>query len=128
MAQAKDGSTYGADVRYGSPTSRELTSAGGLFDVFVGDRSMPQNPTTSPNAKPQVNFLYSFLAIFILLIIAKVASEHSRSDMKGNLSLMGIGVWNFLLVGVTSVLFILTAKAIGNKWYVKGFTETINAV
>lgn len=38
------------------------------------------------------------------------------------------GIRNFLLIGIMAVMFIVGAKVVLNKYYVKGATEAINAV
>lgn len=38
------------------------------------------------------------------------------------------GVRNFIVIGIMAVLFILLIKVIFNKYYVKGLSETVNAL
>lgn len=39
-----------------------------------------------------------------------------------------VGLYNFLIVGVMSILFIILAKYVTTKWNVPGLTQAVHAV
>lgn len=87
-----------------------------------------QNVTQAPANVPEVakvNPLYILGGIVILLVLLKVGSQHEKSGMEPHL--MGIGVWNFVVVGIMALLFLVAGKAILNKYPVPGLTTIINA-
>ncbi len=75
--------------------------------------------------EPKINPLYMLGAIVLLLVILKIASEHEKAGMETHL--MGIGVWNFLVVGILALLFLVAMRAIFNKYPVSGITQIVNA-
>jgi len=79
--------------------------------------------TDSPN-RPAVNWLWTLLAVFVFMVLLKIAVEHEKSGMQ--MSFVGVGVWNFVAVGTMAMFFHVVMKAIFNKWYIKGITDFVN--
>lgn len=38
-----------------------------------------------------------------------------------------IGLYNFVVIGLMALIFIVVAKMVFNKWQVKGVTDLVNA-
>lgn len=78
-----------------------------------------------PVPEHRINYMWYLLGVFILLVVIKILSEHEKSKL--NPSIMGIGVFNFVVIGIMAMLFMVVAKIIFNKYYVKGITELVVA-
>ena len=94
----------------------QAPDAAGNIDVTATDQAA---------APPRHNYLLVMLGIVVLLIVLKYASEHEKSGMQP--SLVGIGLWNWIVVTIMAVLGLATAKTLVMKYPVKGLTEVIGA-
>lgn len=124
----------GARFNFGTPNSAAAAgrnmvqdaliapSAGGLGAVQDGSRA---DSLLNPNTQ-QINPLWYLLAIVILLGVLKFAMEHEKSGLDPKI--VGIGVANFVVIGVMATLWIAVEKIIVNKWHVNGLTDLINLV
>ena len=120
-----------------------ITAQGDIYAFGVGPGMQPQDLLSTPQefideiaggatpanvtqpAEPKINPLYMLGAIVLLLVILKVGSEHEKAGMETHL--MGIGVWNFIVVGILALLFLVSSRAILNKYPVQGLTQIVNA-
>lgn len=125
MPVTNSGQLYAFGVQPGMDAQDFLSNPQGLLQPgsYSGERATTYAAAT---AEDQPNYLWYLLGIFILLVIAKIASEHEKSGMEP--AFIGIGLFNFFVVGITAMLFLLLGKVIVNKWYLKGMTELFNAV
>jgi hypothetical protein len=120
-----------------------ITTSGEVYAFGAGPGMQPQDLLTVPRdfqeeiagggvparvgevETPKINPLYMLGAIVLLLVILKIASEHEKAGMETHL--MGIGVWNFIVVGILALLFLVSSRAILNKYPVSGLTQIVNA-
>jgi hypothetical protein len=79
------------------------------------------NSTTAPTP----NYLWYLLAIFVILVILKIAVEHEKSGM--DVAFVGVSVYNWVAIGLMAALFLVVIKTILNKYPVSGFTQIFNA-
>lgn len=82
-------------------------------------------PASSPTVLPQANYVYYLLGIIVLLAVLKYASEHEKSDMDPRIA--GIGMYNFVVIGIMAMLFNVSAKVIFAKYPVKGISQIVGA-
>jgi hypothetical protein len=99
-----------------------LSTPDGFMDEIAGTASPA--PVSDPVVN-KVNPLYVLGGIFVLLVILKVGSEHEKSGMEPHL--LGVGVWNFVVIGIMALLFLVAGKAILNKYPIAGLTPIFNA-
>lgn len=94
--------------------------------IATRDSGTAKKVADTPGAEimPQVNYLWYILGIVGLLVALRYAGEKS-DDVQPTIA--GVGIYNFFVVGIMSMLFLLTGKVIFNKWRVKGVTELFNA-
>lgn len=102
----------------------QSTSVGNMDNSFA-DTGANVSGNTSTTVS-SVNYLWYFAAIVAFLIVLKYASEHEKSEFQP--SLVGIGVWNFVTIGIMAMLFLATMKVIVNKYHIKGVTDLVNFV
>jgi hypothetical protein len=122
MPVTQSGQVYAFGTGPGMQPQDLLSVPDGFMDEIAGTASPAQVASPTEN---KVNPLYVLGGIFLLLVLAKVGSEHEKSGMQPHL--MGVGVWNFVVVGILAVLFLVSSKAILNKYPVPGLTQVINA-
>jgi hypothetical protein len=122
MPITSQGKVYAFGTMAGMQPQDLLTVPGEYMDEIAGNANPAQ---ASMVETPRVNPLYVLGALVLLLVILKIASEHEKSGMEPHL--MGIGVWNFIVVGILAVLFLVASKAILNKYPVSGLTQIVNA-
>jgi hypothetical protein len=113
---------------FGLANQDKLTQApiGGRSFMSIPSNGVSADDVDGLDVVPQVNYLWYILAIFLLLVALKYASQHERSGMQP--AIAGIGVYNYIVIGIMSMLFIITAKVILNKYQVKGLTTLVNMV
>lgn len=85
----------------------------------------PPANTQASTAIPGASYQWYIVAIIAFLVILKYASEHEKADMDPKL--VGIGVWNFISVGIMSLLFIVIAKVSFAKYPVPGISQIVGA-
>jgi hypothetical protein len=120
-----------------------ITTAGDVYAFGVGPGMQPQDLLSTPQGymeeiaggaasatiadpvESKINPLYMMGAVVLLLVLLKIGSEHEKAGMDTHL--MGIGVWNFIVVGILALLFLVSSKAILNKYPVSGLTQIVNA-
>lgn len=112
---------------YGSYGASWTNSVGsGTLGVNQGNfnpESVAQGASTTP--APTVNYLWYLLAIFIILVVLKIAVEHEKSGM--DVAFVGVSVYNWVAIGLMAALFLVVIKTILNKYPVNGFTQIFNA-
>jgi len=97
----------------------------GAEGTIIPEAGTPTTTDTATNTPPKISTLWYLGSIVLLIVILKFAMEHEKSGMEP--SFVGIGVYNFIAVGLMALLFIVLAKVIVNKWQVPGLTHVINA-
>ena len=122
MPITTSGQTYAFGLGPGMQPQDILTTPQEFIDEIAGGASPA--PITQP-VQSKVNPLYMLGAVVLLLIILKIGSEHEKAGMETHL--MGIGVWNFIVVGILALLFLVSSRAILNKYPVQGLTTLVNA-
>lgn len=122
-----DGKVYSQDLSGRSGMNSLLTGGidFGMYDTTpnVDATSEVLDTNNEPN-KP--NLLWILFALFLIVVAMKFAMEHEKSGMQPHF--IGIGLWNFVAIGLMVTLFIIVEKTILNKFYVKGVTELVNIV
>lgn len=81
------------------------------------------DPTTTP--APKHSILWDLAAVVLLLVLLKFAIEHEKSGVDP--AFVGIGVWNWVAVGLMAMTFLIIAKTLANKYSIPGLTHLINA-
>jgi hypothetical protein len=114
---------YGVDFRGGSTAIQNQATNGASWNPYGG---IGEQEDSFINDKPEINYLWYILGIFIMLVVFKFATEHEKANMDTHL--LGIGMWNMVAVGLLASFFILIEKVAFNKFYVKGLTEMVNAI
>lgn len=130
MPVTQDGTIYAFDSFPGVGPQDILTQAGfaGIDDTpgaATVVQTVQKQAQAAGGVTPKVNYLWYFLGIFVLLVGMKYAG-HKASGAQPQLA--GVGVYNFVVIGVMAMLFILTGKVIFNKYPIKGVTDLFNAV
>ena len=110
-----NGMTAGTNLSiYSSPTDQLLNSAG-VDSTQAGSPSNAPTAFTSTAAASSTSSIWgALLAVVVLVLVLKYAMQHEKSGMSP--SFMGIGVYNFLAVGLMAELFIILSKVIVNKY------------
>jgi hypothetical protein len=93
--------------------------------VSGGTAALSGTTTGSPTSKNNPQTVYYLIAVLLILVALRYLTEHEKSRM--DVHLVGIGVYNWLIVGLLAVTFEAASKAILNRYYVKGVTELFNA-
>lgn len=119
MAITTEGRPYALGAHYGNNIQDNLTLARATLP-----NSIPMQGDVSP-AKEGPNRLWIVGAIVALIIILKYATEHEKAGM--DTKLVGIGVWNFIAIGLMAMLFLVVMKTINNKYPIVGLSDVINA-
>lgn len=133
MPTAADGSYYPLQASPGMGLSSQMVSPSNLSFNSGTDPSMAiLDPiTTQPNSAstsvqmPSANYTMYIIGIVVLLIVMKFASEHEKSKMDPKI--VGIGVWNFMSVGILATLFLVGMKVIMAKYPIPGIAQIIGA-
>lgn len=116
----------GPDTSYTESSAFGNIGVGGAMAGASPAAAASGGPSTTASTAPKVSTLWYLLAAFVLIIAFKFAVEHEKSGM--SFSFMGIGVYNFIAVGIMAFLFLVSFKVIFNKYYVPGLTELVNVV
>ena len=130
MPQTQSGQIYPFDAGPGVGYQDILTmvpySMGDVNTVLpsTGEPMSDYMDAKTGDVTPKVNYLWYLLAIFLLLVLLKYASEHEKTDMQP--AIAGIGVYNFVVIGIMAMLFSIVGKVIFNKYPVKGVTQLFN--
>ena len=129
MPAAQSGYVSPFNGMAGIGTDTEATLSSSFLEYDSGGALIPEagTPTTTDvvATQPKVSTLWYLASIVLLIVILKFAMEHEKSGMEP--SFVGIGVYNFIAVGLMALLFIILAKLITNKWQVPGLTHIVNA-
>jgi hypothetical protein len=120
-----DGAFVPQDLGPGMGGLDNLTLAGNLADSY-NDSPLTTAQAASQDTQ-QPSYLWYFLAIFIVLVALRFASEHEKIGIKDEPHLAGIGVWNFVTITLMALLGLTTLKTIFNKYPVRGLTDFVNA-
>jgi len=121
------GRVYGLNASPGISTSSMLTMSnqGADYGVIGQESDSGDYATTTVNnasaTLPPANYWAYLLAIFGVLVMLKFASEHEKSGLDPKIA--GIGVYNFVVVGIMSSVFIISTKVILTKYPVKGLSN-----
>ncbi len=126
MAATQDGVVFAYGLGPGVNSQKSLTLpsmvqsdiGGGIFGV-TGDTSQ------SSSVSGGMSTLWWLFGAVVLLIGVKFAVEHEKSPMQVHFA--SIGVYNYMVVGLMALLFIVPLKAILNKYPIKGLTQFVNA-
>ena len=95
-------------------------------------QAAPAAPAKSPSAiklpASASAYLGTLGAVLVLLLVLKFGMEHEKSGMEPHL--LGIGVWNIMVVSIMAVLGISTTKIIVNKYAAnyKPLVDIVNMV
>lgn len=111
-ASAQDASLIG-----GGSTASPIVGAPDAYTLATGGAPVP--------SQGHANTIPSIIAIVVFLLVLKWATE--RASSKADPAILGVNVYNFVSVGLMSVLFITGSKAIANKYIIPGATDLINA-
>lgn len=110
-------SAQGADLTGGGSTAMPIVGAPDSYTLATGGAAVP--------SQGHANTIPTIIAIVVFLLVLKWATE--RAGSKVDVSPLGVNVYNFIAVGLMSVLFITGSKAIANKYVIPGATDLINA-
>jgi hypothetical protein len=124
MPTTNSGMNVGVSFNPGLSSLSRLTGMPGL-DVNHQLGADPSQAILTPTA-PQINYGWYLVGVIVLLVVLKYASQHERSEMQP--ALAGIGVWNFIVVGIMASLFIVVFKIGLNKYPITGLTQIANAI
>lgn len=120
---------YPFDNRMGVGIQDRLTQSSTMSFGGVPLSGVDENAmfaaTDKGGDEPKVNYLWFILGIVIILAILKYASEHEKAAMEPKI--VGVGVYNWVVVGILAMLFMLVTKTILNKYPIKGLTDIVNA-
>lgn len=118
MPSAQDGRVWGFNLGPGLGNQDKLTNSqpmyANTYTLLGQDSSAQVLSGGASNASPKANYLWYLLGIVLLLALLKYASEHEKSGMEPHLA--GIGVWNFFVIGIMALLFLVAAKTVSSKW------------
>lgn len=81
------------------------------------------DPTLQP--APKTSILWDLAAIVLVIIALKFAVDHEKSGIEP--AFVGIGVYNWVAVGLMAMVFLVVAKTLANKYPVPGLSHIINA-
>ena len=125
MSELQGGLVYGTNLN--DPTLNNLlVNASRVNNVSVSAPVSAESITLpAATSTANVNYLWYLFGVLVLLAIMKYASEHEKRGFDPQF--LGIGVWNFFSVGILAMLFLVTGKAIFNKYPVPGVTGLFNA-
>lgn len=119
------GRAYPMENRMGVGIQDQLTLSGTMQPMGIPTSGIEDDALFESSQAPKVNYLWYILGVVILLAGLKYASEHEKSGMEPRI--VGVGVYNWIVVGVLAMLFMLVGKTILNKYPVKGLTDLFNA-
>lgn len=109
-----------ADYMTMSSTAVQPTGA----DASAG--TLPSsNQAVGATAVPQANYWAIILAVIGLMVVVHIATEREGSDIE--VAHVKIGVYNFLVIGIEAMLFIVMAKVILAKHPIPGLTQIVGA-
>lgn len=80
------------------------------------------NAGPTAHVVPVTTYLFGLL---VLLIGLKYLSEHEKAKMQ--VAVIGIGVWNWVVITLMAILGITVSKAIFNRYPVRGITQIVNS-
>lgn len=107
------------------PATFELPTAGQPDPEELSPVSVTSPAIMLENSAPKITTTI-FAGIIIALAIVGY-SQRKAGDGKPDLAIMGVTVYNFLIVGLLSMVFSLLAKVSVTKLRVPGLTELVQA-
>jgi hypothetical protein len=126
MPTLADGRNWAFSTKPGTGIQDQLPNSAGssAYTRVVNGSLTNVSLDTSQEVANEPNKLWYLLAILALVIVLKFAMEHDKMGMEP--SFIGIGVYNYLAIGLMSMLFIIPAKTLANIYYVPGLSEVIS--
>jgi len=111
------------DNAYGN--QQQVTSPNSFYNSS-GSGAVSANTVAPVASQGRTSALWYIFAVLLILVAIKFASEHEKSPMRDSISFAGISVYNYIVIGLMAMLFIVTAKIVFNKWQVPGLTDIVN--
>ena len=125
MPVTQSGIRYPFDLTPGQSGSMSL----GTVDNVFGYSGTSDNNTADVTVTPtnsNMSSIWYFLLVAAILVVIKFLVEHEKSGVQP--VIMGVGVYNFIVITLIAILGIAGFKVIFNKYQVPGLTTLVNAV
>ena len=124
MPQNATGAIVPFDMLPGIGVAQGMASPS-LFADYNGiqaEAAPATNPTASAPAK--VSTVWYLFAVILIAVLLKFVVEHEKSGME--VGYVHIGFYDWIAVGLMTLIFLIVVKTLLNKYPVPGLTDLVN--
>jgi hypothetical protein len=121
MPVTSDGRVVPLDVRPGIGINDLLTMPGDELShpEMIGGNDAVQTSAAATD-KPKVNYLWYILGVAVFLVLIRISESKIHGSQP---AVLGVGIYNMVVVGTMALLWIVVVKVILNKYHVSGLSE-----